>query len=339
VDDSARLEELLWRGVDVWNRERPRTVDLREADLSGAQLQGVDLRRADLRLANLDGADLTGANLGGAVVRLRLMESSYLTDASLQGAVLVGANLRGVNLHGANLERADLRGADLGWTNLVQARVGGANFTGAHVYGSSAWDIDGVPAQQRDLVITPDGQAPVTVDDLELAQFIYLLLNNERLKNVLDTITSKAVLILGRFSERLPVLQAIRAALRAQDYVPILFDFEVPADRDETETVRTLAGMVRFVVVDLTAARSVPQELQAIVPDVMVPIRPLIATEDEAWAMFTNLLKYPWVVREPLRYRDLPDLIGRLRSDVIDVAENKLNELAQLRTGTTHPER
>ena len=93
--------------------------------------------------------------------------------------------------------------------------------------------------------------------------------------------------------------------------------------------------MARFVIVDLTAARSVPQELQAIIPDVMVPIRPVIAAEDDAWAMFTNLLKYPWVVREPFRYSDLPDLIRRLRSDVIDVAENKINELAQLRAETT----
>ena len=258
-----------------------------------------------------------------------------MTDANLMNAVLVRANLRGVNLHGARLDGADLRGADLGWANLVQARVDGTKFSGAHVYGSSVWDIDGVPADQHDLVITPDDQAPVTVDDLELAQFIYLLLNNKRLRNVIDTITSKAVLILGRFGERLPVLQAIRAALRAQDYVPILFDFEVPTHRDETETVRTLAGMARFIIVDLTAARSVPQELQAIIPDLMVPIRPVIAAEDEAWAMFTNFLKYPWVVREPFRYSDLPHLIHGLRTEVIDVAENKLDELVQLRAETT----
>ena len=148
---------------------------------------------------------------------------------------------------------------------------------------------------------------------------------------MIDTITSKAVLILGRFSERLPILQAIREALRTQGYVPILFDFEVPTHRDETETVRTLAGLARFIIVDLTAGRSVPQELQAFVPDLVVPIRPVIAADDKAWAMFTNLLKYPWVVREPFRYSDLPHLIRRLRADVIDVAENKLDELVELR--------
>ena len=83
--DSAHLD-LLGRGVDEWNRDRPSRVDLRGAQLLGAQLQGVDLRRADLRQAVLDSADLTGANLGGAVVRLRLEEGSYLTDANLTNA-------------------------------------------------------------------------------------------------------------------------------------------------------------------------------------------------------------------------------------------------------------
>jgi hypothetical protein len=62
------------------------------------------------------------------------------------------------------------------------------------------------------------------VDDLDVAQFIYLLLSNQRIKNVIDTITSKAVLILGRFTEeRKKVLDAIREELRQRGYAPILF--------------------------------------------------------------------------------------------------------------------
>jgi hypothetical protein len=52
------------------------------------------------------------------------------------------------------------------------------------------------------------------VDNIKVAQFIYLLLNNEEVRNVIDTITSKAVLILGRFSDdRKPILNALRDAL------------------------------------------------------------------------------------------------------------------------------
>ena len=49
---------------------------------------------------------------------------------------------------------------------------------------------------QKNLIITPHGEPAITVDNLEVAQFIYLLLNNESVRRVIDTITSKVVLIL-----------------------------------------------------------------------------------------------------------------------------------------------
>ena len=53
--------------------------------------------------------------------------------------------------------------------------------------------------KQQNLVITPEDEPAITVDNIEVAQFIYLLLNNQNIKNAVDAITSKAVLILGRF--------------------------------------------------------------------------------------------------------------------------------------------
>ena len=83
--------------------------------------------------------------------------------------------------------------------------------------------------KQQDLVITPPGEPEVTTDDLEVAQFIYLLLHNEKLQRVIDTITSKVVLILGRFSpERKMILDALRDELRKRNYAPVVFDFEKP---------------------------------------------------------------------------------------------------------------
>jgi 5-methylcytosine-specific restriction endonuclease McrBC regulatory subunit McrC len=95
-----------------------------------------------------------------------------------------------------------------------------------------------------------------------------LLLNNQKIRHVIDTITSKVVLILGRFTpERKAVLDAIRKELRQRDRLPVLFDFEKPTNRTTEETVSTLAHMVRFVIADLTDAKSVLQELRSIVPN------------------------------------------------------------------------
>lgn len=83
----------------------------------------------------------------------------------------------------------------------------------------------GTPESQRDLVITPDHQPAVTVDDLKVAQFIYLLLANPNIRAVIDTITSKVVLILGRFTEeRKAVLDALRDELRNHKLTPVVFD-------------------------------------------------------------------------------------------------------------------
>src|SRR5205085_2547400 len=113
----------------------------------------------------------------------------------------------------------------------------------------SVWDVNLHGAIQTNLVITPSTHPAITVDNLEVAQFIYLLLNNGKIREVIDTITSKVVLILGRFTdERRAVLEALRGELRTRNYTPVLFDFDRPASRDITETVQILASMSRFVI-------------------------------------------------------------------------------------------
>jgi len=107
--------------------------------------------------------------------------------------------------------------------------------------------------KQDDLIITRPDETAITVDNIKVAQFIYLLLDNREIRDVINTITSKAVLILGRFSEdRKPILNALRDALRSKGFLPTVFDFESPKDRDFTETIMTLAGMSCFVIADIT---------------------------------------------------------------------------------------
>jgi uncharacterized protein YjbI with pentapeptide repeats len=132
---------------------------------------------------------------------LRVTEA-HLSNANLIGANLRGANLSNANLSNANLSEADLYQANLSRTLLVGTDLRGASLNGSNVYGASVWDIKvNDQTKQENLVMTPYGEAAITVDNIKVAQFIYLLLNNQEIREVIDTITSKAVLILGRFSE------------------------------------------------------------------------------------------------------------------------------------------
>jgi hypothetical protein len=183
-----------------------------------------------LRCANLCDTSLIGANFHEAI-----LARAYLCRADLSSANFCRTDLYKTDLSGAKLIRANLQGSQLAKTNFTGARV-----IECQLYGLAAWDLilDGI--EQKDLIITSqytseDGQEHETkliVDDLQVAQFIHLLLNNRNLRRVIDTIGQKGVLILGRFTEeRKVVLEAIRDELRRRGYVPMLFDFEKPAER------------------------------------------------------------------------------------------------------------
>jgi len=66
------------------------------------------------------------------------------------------------------------------------------------------WNVDLTQAKQQNLRITRTNEGTITVDDLKIAQFIHTILNNENVRNVIDTLTTKLVLILGRFTTCAP---------------------------------------------------------------------------------------------------------------------------------------
>jgi uncharacterized protein YjbI with pentapeptide repeats len=232
----------------------------------------------------------------------------------LTGAFLHRAQLSGAFLTGARLVKADLSCAFLTMAVLVKTNCEGANLTGCRVYGIAAWNINLAGAQQSDLVITTSEEPTITVDNLEVAQFIYLLLHNEKIRAVIDTITPKAVLILGRFTpERKAVLDAIREELRRRNLLPIMFDFTPSASQTTVETVSTLAHMARFVIADLTDAKSILQELQAIVPNnPSVPIQPILLASQEEPGMLDFIHAFRSVL-ETYRYYSLDEVLASLK--------------------------
>jgi uncharacterized protein YjbI with pentapeptide repeats len=359
--------KILRQGATAWNKwrnENPEErIDLRDADLrkivlskvnfnraflSNSNLNGACLRAADLSGGTLDNADLGGADLHEATIRDASLDWTYLGNADLSrsnlsksslfranlgGADLSDSNLRDVNfnwanLNAANLSRSDLHNASLFMADMAGTNLEGANIIGCMVYGISAWKLKLNGAIQRDLIITQPEEPIITVDNIEMAQFIYLLLNNENIRHVIDTITSKVVLILGRFtSERKSILDALKEELRKHDYLPVLFDFEGPTTRDIMESVSTLAHMSRFIIVDITDPKSVPAELAHIVPLLpSVPVQPLIYGSEKEYGTFKHIMKYPWVL-EPYRYENQNELLASIEGKVITPAEEKANEI------------
>lgn len=349
---SARLVEAnLIRAVlsntDLRNADL-RSAALMQAIFSQADLTSADLGRADCRMAwfyetNLHKANFHKANLGEGRVgigsttlhRANLTEANFveanlckanLSEANLTGATLSGADLRRADLSGANLSGADLSGADLNGTVLVETNLHGANLTGARIYGISVWNVErDEHTKQNGLIITDHDEPSITVDDLEVAQFFYLLLNREKLRNIFNAVTRKGVLILGRFGGGgLDILQAIAEKLRELKYVPIIFDFDRPRDRTYTETVKTLAGMARFVIVDLSGP-SVPQELTATVPHYKIPFVPILEAGHKGWAMMMDLFEHDhFIGPPPVSFSNTEELVALLPERVIAPAEARL---------------
>jgi len=335
-------------------------ADPSRANLSEANLTEANLSRANLSYANLGGADLSGAYLGGvtasgaylggataseanlsrAYLRAADLSKTNLSGADLSGADLSKANLSGADFSRANLSEADLSEADLSRAylretllsrvSLVDTNLERADLTGCRVYGISVWNarLDG--ATQSNLIISREEEPAIQVDNLEVAQFIYLLLNNARIRHVIDTIGKKAVLILGRFTpDRKAILDSIRETLRHLGFLPILFDFEKPSTRDIHETIVTLAGLSRFIIADISDPKSIPQELGSIVPTLSsVPVQPLLQNGYEPWGMYDHIKRYTWVL--PLfEYESQKTLLQDLELRVIAPAEEKAKELTR----------
>ena len=336
---GADLRKLNFSGANL-RGARFHMVNLKKANLSNANLRGALLSESNLVRANLTGADLRGARLYSAKLHLAKLcaadlRGAYLKDADLSEACLREANLRQANLSGANLEHTDFRNADLRKVCLTRAILIETDFEDANLadctaYGLSAWGLKLKGAKQTDIKITPPGKPTITVDNLEVAQLIYLILNNDKIRDVIDTITSKVVLILGRFtSERMAVLNALREEVRQRNYLPVLFNFEKPSSRDITETVMTLAQMSRFVIADITDARSIPHELMSIVPHLpSVPIQPILIASDKEYGMFEHFKRYPWVL-ETYFYTNVEELITSIERKVINPAEAKARALRE----------
>lgn len=366
---GAKLNGLDFRGVDLSHIKQFSKAKLIKADLSNANLKNAYLREADLRGAHLTEADLsgaainkvryaqaypkgglgtlskfaseaheaaliTGAHFTGASLADVDLSGMDLTGTILKGANLTGANLTGVNLTKKDLQYTDLSHADLSYSILVQTDLRGSNLKGCRIHGIAVWDVLLDDAQQSELLITRPEEPAITVDNLQMAQFIYLLMNRKNLRDIIDTITSKAVLILGRFTpERKAILDAMATELRKHNLLPIIFDFERSTSRDFTETIKTLAGISLFIIADITNPKSSPLELQATVPDYQIPFVAIIEEGERPFSMLSDLIgKYDWVLDTVITYPSRESLLAGFEQAILIPALKKRRELQMKKT-------
>jgi uncharacterized protein YjbI with pentapeptide repeats len=363
------LDEADLLGIDLQKANLAGTslfrADLGQADFRGANLEGADFRKArvswadfrgasflrtDFSVANLTGANFEHTDVRGAIFTQSDLEATRFSHADLSEvdflyaklrrtdlthAILSGARFFGAFLEEANLENAVLRGTDLSLSTMVKVNLSGADLSNAVVFGVSAWKVNLDRTIQRALRISDEGEPTITTDELEVAQFIYLMLNNTKMGKIINTITSKAVLILGRFSDpqRKSVLDGLREGLRNFDLLPIVFDFDRPTDKDYTETVQTLAGLSMFVIADLTSPKSTPLELEATIKQFKIPYIPIIdiSVDPRPFAMLVDSQNsFHWVL-PTLKYESKVDLLDgeNLKTYIIEPAFAKREQLRE----------
>lgn len=155
-------------------------------------------------------------------------------------------------------------------------------------------------------------------------------LDGEEVSKLLSEVASRSVLILGRFTAtRKPVLDLIRRELSTAPhrYVPILFDFDRPADRTMVESVLRFAAVSRFVIADLSDPKWVLAELQQVVPAFRsLPVVPIIEAaqrENEVIAHFEGYQS----VHKVVRYRDQKHLKTILGAQIVKAGETMYERL------------
>jgi len=301
-------------------------VNFKNSNLKGINFKGCKFRKADLSNCNLQNTTFDHSDLEYA-----FLLHSNLDNSSFQNCQMEGSNLSATSLHKTNFRGSILFKSWLKWARMIETNFNLCDLSFSRIYGASIWAVELDGAKQNDIIITKRDDSIISIDNLELAQFIYLILNNSKIKNVIDTLTSKVVLILGRFKpERKQVLENIKSELRNRGFIPMIFDFDKPNSMDYIEPVITISQLSKFIIADFTEPKIVLEEVPIILNACVVPIIPIISEKERIpTTLLNNQVKFnsltdTIIYSEPINYKKTTDYI-------IEKAEIKLSEIMKQR--------
>ncbi len=301
-------------------------VNFKNSNLKGVNFKGCKFRKSDLSNCNLQNTTFDHSDLEYA-----FLLNSDLGNSSFQYCQMEGVNLSATNLYKTNFCGSKLLKSWLNWARMIETNFKLCDLSFSRIYGASIWSVELEGAKQNDIIITKPDDSIISIDNIELAQFIYLILNNSKVKNVIDTLTSKVVLILGRFKpNRKRVLEQIKSELRTRGFIPMIFDFEKPQSRDYIEPVITISQLSKFIIADFTEPKIVLEEVPIILSACVVPMVPIISNKESIpTTLLNNRIKYnsltdTIVYSDPINYKQITDYI-------IKKAENKLMEITNKR--------
>lgn len=257
---------------------------LERASLTNAKLMSADLSAVRAEKVNLSSANLRGATLQyGDFRRAVCLDRTYLAHADLSEANFTGAMMAETTLSradltktcfdGADLTRAELSDAILDETSLLGTTLRSAVIGGTFIRRVKTDDKTDQSELLVDVHVAWERRKGERIkfteaNDIRVAQFHNIVDEPGSVGKLLAATTKRVVLILGRFlPQRKRVLDRLAKGLSERGKIAVIFDFPSPADREVSDTVRFIAGMSEFIVVDLTKASSVPLELQATIPD------------------------------------------------------------------------
>ena len=143
----------------------------------------------------------------------------------------------------------------------------------------------------------------MTVDDIEIAQFIYTIVDNQKISKMIDSMRTKTVLILSSFDDSSKItVTALKDSIRNHGLIPLLFTFQKPKHKGLMGTVRTMAELSAFVIIDESIFANQIFEISNLIPSVRVPFARIAREGSKKISMDDEAKHLYWYQRDPIYY-------------------------------------